>query len=333
MVKKIFIILFAIILIIGMCGNVLATDTQTATSTINGVIVNWSYKLNNSNQIVELKCTNSSDLIGNITIPSTLDGKAVVSLGNDCFKSAIGITGVTISSTVIEIGYSAFENCTKLSKVDLGNITTLSFQIFKGCTSLTELTIPKTLKNGSVSPCLDNPNITKITLEEGLTIVPKNLCANTGITEIVIPNTVTEIEYSAFDNCTNLKKITILDNVTKMGFYNVNDSDSIFKSHDENLTIYCYENSLAANYAIKYKIKYVYLTKADTSDGENKEEDKNNNTGNPNDTSLNSVEDKTVATGKLPQTGVSMTIIIVTLATIIVAILCYKKYYNYRDIK
>ena len=84
---------------------------------------------------------------------------------------------------VKEIGHSAFENCTNLKNVDLGNIETLGFQVFKGCTSLTEITIPNTLKNGSTSPCLDNPNITKITLEEGLTIVPQKLCANTGITD------------------------------------------------------------------------------------------------------------------------------------------------------
>ena len=46
-----------------------------------------------------------------------------------------------------------------------------------------------------------------------------------------------------------------------MGFYNTHNSDSIFENHNPDLTIYCYEDSLAAKYAIKYNIKYVYLTK------------------------------------------------------------------------
>ena len=188
----------------------------------------------------------------------------------------------------------------------------MSFQVFKGCTSLTEITIPKTLKNGSVSPCLDNPNITKITLEDGLTIVPKNLCANTGITEIVIPDSVTEIEYSAFDNCTKLKKITILDNVTKIGFYNISDSDSIFKSHDKDLTVYCYKDSMAANYAIKYNIKYVYLTKPAIDAKQ---------------------DDTTIATGKLPQAGSSSVIIISIIAVMVILIINYKRYNSYKDIK
>ena len=146
MSKKIFSIFIIILVLLGLCGTVFAKDTYTATSTINGVTVNWSYELNDSNQIENLKCINPTDLIGNVIIPSTLDGKTVVTLGDSAFKSATKITEITIPSTVTEIGYSAFENCTKLNKVDLGNITTLSFQVFKGCTSLTEITIPKTLR-------------------------------------------------------------------------------------------------------------------------------------------------------------------------------------------
>ena len=335
MLKKISIILITILLLVGLSGNVLATDKYTATSTINGVTANWEYELNDSNQIENLKCTNASELTGNITIPNTLDEKTVVSIGSEAFKSATNITGVTVSNSIQSIGYGAFNGCTSLTNVDLGNITSLSFDVFKGCTSLTEITIPKTLKNGSVSPCLDNPNITKIILEEGLTIVPKNLCANTGITEITIPSSVTEIEYSAFDNCTKLKKITILDNVSKMGFYDIDANDSIFKNHDDNLTIYCYKDSMAAKYAIKYNIKYVYLTKpSNPSTEEPKKEDTETQkddtiTDTKKDTDI---KDTTVATGKLPQTGATMTGIFVVLVISIASIIFYIKYRKFRDI-
>ena len=349
--KKVFISIVLVLGLLFVSRGVMAAEKQTSSSTINGVTVNWEYEVNKAGEIENLKCTNASELTGNITIPGALDGKTVVSVGNEAFKSATNVTGVTVSDSIQSIAYSAFANCTNLNKVDLGNINYLSFRVFSGCTSLKEITIPKTLekgstspcldnpnitkitleegltvvpsnlcantgiteitipnsvtnieynafancknlnkvdlgninylsfrvfsgctslkeitipktlKKGSTSPCLDNPNITKITLEEGLTVVPTNLCANTGITEITIPNSVTNIEYSAFYNCPNLKKITILDNVTSMGFYNTHNSDSIFENHNPDLTIYCYEDSLAAKYAIKYNIKYVYLTK------------------------------------------------------------------------
>ena len=423
MSKKIFSIIIMVLLLLGLCGTVFAKDTYTATSTINGVTVNWEYELNNSNQIENLKCTNSTDLTGNVKIPANIDGKTVVTLGDEAFKSAkgiteitipnsvteigysafenctklnkvdlgnitaisfsvfkgctslteitipktlkkgsvspcldnpnitkitleegltvvptelcanTGITEITIPNSVTEIGYSAFENCTKLNKVDLGNITAISFSVFKGCTSLTEITIPKTLKKGSVSPCLDNPNITKITLEEGLTVVPTELCANTGITEITIPNSVTEIGYSAFENCTKLNKITILDNVQEMGFYNISNSDSIFKNHNEDLTIYCYKDSMAANYAIKYNIKYVYLTQKDINDKTNSEEKQDDKNSDITETTINKTQkDTTTATGELPQTGVSSVIIISFIVVTIISIAIFKKYNSYKDI-
>ena len=61
--------------------------------------------------------------------------------------------------------------------------------------------------------------------------------------------------------------ITILDNVTDMGFYNSSDSDSVFENHNEDLTIYCYEDSMAANYALKYDIKYDFKINKDSCEG------------------------------------------------------------------
>ena len=410
-----------------------AADKQVATSTINGINVAWEYYLNDAGQITNLVCTNASALSGNITIPSTLDGKTVVSLGSNSFKGSnitgvtipdsvteigyyafanctkltkvdlgsvtklefsifkgcsslteltipktlktgatvacldntnitkitfedgltvipsylcanTGITEITIPDSVTEIGYYAFANCTKLTKVDLGSVTKLEFSIFKGCSSLTELTIPKTLKTGATVACLDNTNITKITFEDGLTVIPSYLCANTGITEITIPDSVTEIDYYAFANCTNLTKITILDNVKDFSF-------DIFKNHNEDLTIYCYQSSYAAKYAIENNIKVVYLTKDDSntpSDDKNNQNNNsgNNNSGNSNQGNNNSGntqtdnttpktdpdEDSTTASGKLPYTGASLGIVMVILFVVGGGIFAYKKYNNLKDI-
>ena len=44
-------------------------------------------------------------------------------------------------------------------------------------------------------------------------------------------------------------------------------------------------------------------------------------------------KDNTLATGKLPQTGVSSTIIISLMVVTIISIIIYKKYDSYKDIK
>ena len=129
MLKKILIILAMFLVLVGLKGYVLAIEDYNTTSNINGVNVYWQYNLNDSNQIENLKCTNPEELIGNVTIPSNLDGKAVVTLGDKAFKSAKGITEIVIPDSVTKIGYSAFEDCTKLNKVDLGNMFLKDVQV------------------------------------------------------------------------------------------------------------------------------------------------------------------------------------------------------------
>ena len=70
-------IIFIVLLVYPL--TVKATDdTYTTASTINGIIIKWSYKLNDSNQIVDLKAINTNEIVGELTIPSTLDDKIVV---------------------------------------------------------------------------------------------------------------------------------------------------------------------------------------------------------------------------------------------------------------
>ena len=428
MLKKFFSILFAILLIVGLSNNVFANDKYTTTSNINGITVNWEYELNETNQIKNLKCSNAADLTGKIILPSTLDGKQIISLANEAFILGTKITEVTIPSTVKEIGLYAFSGCKSLKNVDLGNVEKISDKAFNACTALTSIKLPKTLnKDASGSPfsgctslknivleegmtivpnfvCAVTPieeitipstvkeiglyafsgckslknvdlgNVEKISdkafnactaltsiklpktlnkdasgspfsgctslknivLEEGMTIVPNFVCAVTPIEEITIPSTVKEIGLYAFSGCTSLNKITILDSVKNIEGYS-GWEDLVFKNHNENLTIYCYKDSMAANYAIKYNIKYVYLTKPITDSNTNKEEDENkqstpSGTQNSNQTPENK-NDTTIATGELPKAGINMAIIFLIISIAIISVVFYKKYNNYKDIK
>ena len=215
--KKILLMILLVFIALAIPNLALAGDEHVTTTEINGATAKWEYYLNESNQIIKLKCLNPANLTGSITVPSELEGKKVIALGGEAFKGAISITGVTIPNSVKEIGYSAFEDCKNLKKINLGSIEKISFDVFKGCTSLKSITIPKTLKGGSVTPCLNNSNITNITFEEGLTVIPSSLCENTGVTEITIPNSVKEIGYNAFKDCKNLSKIN-LGSIEKISF-------------------------------------------------------------------------------------------------------------------
>ena len=426
---RITLILMVLLSILAIFPSVVkaAETTYTATSTINGVTVNWSYELNETNEIEELTCTNISDLSGNITIPATIDGKKIISIGGYAFRGAINITEVTIPDSVEKIGINAFENCTNLTKVNLPeglkefgwnvfegctglteftipknvtsaqsifkgctNLTKVIFEdgikvipayvcsgvkgitevtipdsvekiginafenctnltkvnlpeglkefgwnVFEGCTGLTEFTIPKNVTSAQ-SIFKGCTNLTKVIFEDGIKVIPAYVCSGVkGITEVTIPDSVEKIGINAFENCTNLKKITILDNVKDMGWGMAQSDDTVFVNHNDDLTIYCYEDSMAANYAIKYNIKYVYLTKPATDDNVNNEEkpkDEIPNTTKPTQKPVTDKEDTTTATGKLPQTGLSMGMTLAIIVVLAGGVFAYFKYSKLRGI-
>src|SRR5262245_9602629 len=83
---------------------------------------------------------------GDVTIPSTINGLPVASIGDLAFYSRsfnYSLTSVTISDGVTSIGWSAFENCRSLTNVAIPNsVTNIGGRAFYLCSSLTSVTIP-----------------------------------------------------------------------------------------------------------------------------------------------------------------------------------------------
>ena len=67
----------------------------------------------------------------------------------------------------------------------------------------------------------------------------------------MIPDSVTHIQSGAFYECTGLEKLVIPASVTNI--------EAATFENCNNLTIYCYRGSAAAEQAIKNNIKYVYI--------------------------------------------------------------------------
>ena len=466
--KEILITLLLVALVLVIPTSVRADDTKYTTSqVINGVTAQFEYKLDDNNQIIELNCTNASDLTGDITVPATLDGKTVVALGKVAFQNATNITGVTLPDSVKEIGLWAFKGCSNLSSVNLNKLEKISSSAFENCPSLKTVVIPKTLVNVAGGVFTGTTKLTSVTFEEGSTIIPRSILqdctditsvtipntvtsienyafTNSGITEITLPDSVKEVGMSSFEGCSNLsnvnlnklekispcafkdcpnlktvvipktlvnginiyikggifsgttkltsvtfeegstviaetilqdctditsvtipntvtlvdgysfknsgvKEITLPNSVEKIGIKAFEDCSDLtkitildncktigsdaFANHNEYLTIYCYEGSKAAEYAISHNIKYVYLTR-----------DSENNTSNTTTneqttpvvtntvTNTINVVDDTTATGKIPQTGATIESIVIITLVVIAGIIFYVKVNRYKEI-
>src|SRR5512133_413026 len=74
---------------------------------------------------------------GDVTVPGTLEGLPVTSIGVSAFSGYTGLTSVTIPESVTTIRDSAFSGCTGLISVTLGNsVTSIGISAFSGCTGL-----------------------------------------------------------------------------------------------------------------------------------------------------------------------------------------------------
>ena len=130
-----------------------------------------------------------------ISIPSTIAGKTVKSIGYGAFASCPGIAEVEIPNTVTNIGWYAFYKTSLTSVTIPGSVVAIGRYAFSQCT-----------------------NLTSVSLSNGLKVIDGwafYICPE--LTEVVIPDTVTKIETAAFAKCSKLTTVTIGSGVTSIG--------------------------------------------------------------------------------------------------------------------
>ncbi|AUP80493.1 leucine-rich repeat protein [Flavivirga eckloniae] len=112
----------------------------------------------------------------------------VSSIGNRAFYTCIGLTSVTIPTSVTSIGQSAFYSCISLTSVDIPNsVTSIENYAFFSCIGLRSIDIPN--------------SVTSVGFQAF------SFC--TGLTSVTIPGSVTSIENYVFRDCTGLTKVSI----------------------------------------------------------------------------------------------------------------------------
>ncbi|MDD2891342.1 MAG: leucine-rich repeat protein [Candidatus Gracilibacteria bacterium] len=166
----------------------------------------------------------------NLTIPSTINGKSVVSLGVNAFNNK-GLTNVVIPTSIISIGAYAFNNnpITNITNYD-GVVSTeyiygpsgAGIEIINYIGTATDLTIPSTINGKSVVSLgmysFYNKGLTSVAIPNTVTNIGNSAFYGDLLTSVVIPDSVTNIgNYAFFTN--QLSSITIGNSVTDIGWY------------------------------------------------------------------------------------------------------------------
>ncbi len=123
-----------------------------------------------------------------LILPETIDGYVVQSVADRAFASNETVTYVALPHRLETLGGDAFNGCTALQTVRVGNaLTAIGNSAFSGCTALKNVELSGSVKAIYAYAFLD--------------------C--TSLESIVIPDSVTSISSAAFENCTALKNVTL----------------------------------------------------------------------------------------------------------------------------
>ncbi len=156
---------------------------------------------------------------GAVTIPSTINGLPVTSIGDNAFYCCTNLAGVTIPDTVTNIGDGAFQGCLSLATATIGNsVTSIGSYAFYACDSLTSLTIPNSVTSIGYEAFFYCVHLASIAIPDSVTSVGDcafSYCAS--LASATIGNSVTSIGYMAFYCCTSLTSATMGNSVASIG--------------------------------------------------------------------------------------------------------------------
>ncbi len=245
-------------------------------SAIKKVEVPYSVKTIGKNAFE--KCTS----LKKVTIPYS-----VSSIGTGVFSGCSSLVSIVYQAQEAEIPESFCEDCISLSYFEIpDNITTIGQSAFEGCKSLQSISIPAYVDTISAYAYKDCTGLKNIYIPENVSSVGYQAFANcTGLKTAILDNehfgrisgACTETSCEAFLNCTNLTDVKILNNMTNLGEGNtfkgcsslvnitipgnvVTIADNTFSDCNDNLTIYCKQNSEALNMALANGINYSFAS-------------------------------------------------------------------------
>ena len=170
---------------------------------------------------------------GILNVPNSLNNYYISEIENLAFSDNALITGLVLNNamTLKRIGAMAFMGCTELSgEVVIPNrVTTIGMGAFQDC-----------------------PKITECTLHSGSKSIPEQMFYNcTALETATINYGFQTIGKLAFGSCGNLESVTIPSTVSFIDNYAFNNCPK--------LTIHCFANSYAHQYAEEKGINYVLI--------------------------------------------------------------------------
>ncbi len=148
-------------------------------------------------------------------VPTSINGKSVIAIGDEAFKGNTSVTYVYLYSPISTIGSSAFYGCTNLKRVTMPSaVTQIGDRAFYNCSSMDTLSLPSSLQK--------------------IGTYAFGYCSS--LTDVTIPNSVTQLNYGSFYGCTNLTSLNIGTGLKNIGAYSFENTGLTSQYIPKNVT-------------------------------------------------------------------------------------------------
>lgn len=162
------------------------------------------------------------EVLTSINLPDSVEY-----IGDMAFEDCINLKKISLPKSLYTVCDETFLGCESLESVELSEVVNIGVSAFAHCTSLKSIVIPESVEFGIDDSAFLN-------------------C--TSLQKVTVNGNIQQIGSAVFMNCENLKSINIPKSVESIG-------NDVFEFCD-NVTIKCYENSYAHEYAKTNGINY-----------------------------------------------------------------------------
>ncbi len=151
-------------------------------------------------------------------IPATYRGKAVTELWTRLFADEQA-ERVILPPTIDKIGVGAFQNCTRLTAVNLGEtaVKNIEENAFRGCTSLAEVTLPDTTTDIGARAFAETTTLARLDIPASVERIGDGAFANSGLVHLNLPEILPELPAELCNGCTKLAEVTLPATLREIG--------------------------------------------------------------------------------------------------------------------